>query len=229
MAARPLSLKKYLLAFLLTIIIFSGGVLLGLFLENARLQDTKQITLQDKVNLRSLQLQQSYIKSGSADCSSLNQLLENNIDELGQKMALIMDYEKNAFFSQEEFNLELRDYFLTEIQFLLLSREIDQKCQKGNVKIIYFYSEDETDTQGDILDYIKKIFGSKVLVFSLNSAFAQEPMISLLLNSYKIDLFPAVVIEERVFQGHTPLETLKKAVCEEFRKIGETLPEPCKS
>ena len=94
MAQRKLSTKKYVLALILTIIIFLGGIVAGVMLEDARLKDTKQITLSEKVNLRSLQLQKEYIDLGIAECNALNHILEANINELAKKIAIIIDYEK---------------------------------------------------------------------------------------------------------------------------------------
>ena len=223
---RKVSTKKYLLAFILTIIIFAGGVVLGIKLEGARLSDAQQITLQEKTNLLSLQLQQKYIESGIAECNALNQILEANINELGKKMATIIGYEKKALLSEGDFRLQLRDYFLTEIQFLLISEEISQKCKTDNVKVIYFYDENEFDTQGKILDYLKQLFKNKILVFSFDSRFTEEPMIRVLLDSYKIKEFPAVVVGSKVFQGHTSVEPLMETICADFKKRGN-IPEEC--
>ena len=229
MVKRSLSTKKYILAFFLTLVVFSGGIVVGLVLENARLQDAKQITLNEKVNLQSLQLQQNYIDSGLADCDALNKVLEVNINELTKKMGLVIDYEKKSFFNEDEFNLQLREYFLTEIQFLLASQEIDSKCKKDNVKIIYFYDESDSNTQGKILDYLKKVFNEEILVFSFNSEFNEEPMINILLTSYNIEQFPAVVIEENVFQGHTSVEKLMVTICKEMEKAKTNIPSKCKT
>lgn len=224
---RKTSTKKYLLAFVLTLVIFSGGIVVGIVLENARLSSAQEMTLQEKVNLRSLQLQQKYIDSGTADCKTLHTILENNIDELSRKMATITDYEQKAVFNEEEFNLQLQDYFLTEIQFYLLSQEIDQKCRPDSVKVIYFYDENADDTQGDILRYLKKKFDSKLLVFSLNSAFTREPMIKTLLTSYKITQFPSMVVEDEVFQGHRNVKETMDIICRKFLETGIDLPEEC--
>ncbi len=223
---RKISSKKYLIAFILTVIIFFGGILTGMALEKARLNDSKQINLNEKLNLRSLQLQETYIDSGFSDCNALNKVIETNIHELAKKMSIIIDYDKESIFSPDEFDLQLRDYFLTEVQFLLISQEIDQKCEKDNVKVIYFYDDDENDTQGKILDYIKKKLQNKVLVFSFNSAFKDEPMIDILLESYNITTFPSVVVENNVLQGHTKVEPLFKAICNEFTESAK--PVECK-
>lgn len=224
---RPTSVKKYVIAFFLTLLIFSGGILIGILFDNARLSSAQQITLQEKVSLRSLQLQQNYIESGITDCKTLNTILENNINELGRKVGIIIDYEKKALFNQEEFNLQLQDYFLTEIQFYFLAQEINKKCPQNNVKILYFYDENKDDTQGDILAYLKKRFGSKLLIFSLNSQFSQEPMIGTLLTYHNITQYPALVIEEKVFQGHRTAKQLMEDICGEFMGMETEVPEDC--
>lgn len=225
---RKTSLKKYLLAFILTLVVFSGGIVVGILLENTQLNSSQQIILKEKVNLRSLQLQQDYIGSGTTNCNTLHSILENNIDELGKKMALVIDYEKKAIFNQEEFNLQLRDYFLTEIQFYLISQEIDKKCKQDSVKVIYFYDENKEDTQGDILRYLKKKFDAKILIFSLDSGFTQEPMINTLLTSYNITAYPSIVVGEKAFQGRRDVRELMNILCSEFIEIGTEVPKECK-
>ena len=220
---RKISLKKYLVAFILTLIVFLGGLLIGVMFENVRLNHSKQISLEDKVSLRSIQLQQNYIDSGLADCNSLNKILDVNLNELGRKMAEVLSYEEDSMFNQDQFNLVLRDYFLTEIQYLLTSQEIDKKCNKDNVKIIYFYDESSYDTQGDILGYIKKLFKNNVLIFSFNSDFKDEPMINLLLTSYDIKEYPSVVVEDKLYSGHNSVEKMKEIICKEFLKMEKML------
>lgn len=224
---RKISFKKYAIAFILTLLVFSGGMMVGITLENARLSSAEQITLKEKVSLRSLQLQHNYIDSGVTDCKTLNTILENNINELEKKVRVIIDYEKKALFNEEEFQLQLQDYFLTEIQFYFLAQEIEQKCPQHNVKVLYFYDENKDDTQGNILGYLKKKFDNRLLIFSLNSQFPQEPMINTLLTYYNITQYPAVVIEEEVYQGHQTTEKLIEDICKEFIKKGGGIPEDC--
>lgn len=224
---RKISTKKYLLAFVLTLIVFAGGILIGVMLENIRLNHSNQIILAERINLRSLQLQQKYIESGQADCKTLNKILEADINELNNKMADVIEYEKKSFFNQNEFNLLLQDYFLTEIQFLLVSQEIDKKCERDSIKIIYFYDENKEETQGVILDYLKKIFDRRLLIFSLDSTFRQEPMINILLTSYKIETFPSMIIENKVLQGHKSVEELKEIICAKFADMDAEPPKDC--
>lgn len=221
---RKVSTAKYALAFILTLLVFSGGIAAGIFFEIIRLNHSRDLNLLEKVNLKSLQLQQEYVGSGIAECRALNQILERNIAELDLKVDLILDYEKKSFLNEREFKLQLRDYFLTEIQFLILSQEIDKSCRRDHVKVLFFYDENKQDTQGRILDYLKLLFGPRVLIFSFDSGFEEEPMIKLLLTSYQITTFPAVVVEDQVFQGLTSAKTLMAEIC---RQMPEDLPVEC--
>ena len=224
---RKLSGKKNLLAFVLTLLVFSGGMATGVFVENLRLDHSQQLALQEKVNLRSIQLQQNYIDSGIADCNALNDLLESYITNLGKKMADVINYDNNAVFNGYDFELVLRDYFLTEVQFFFTAEEIDKKCKRESVKVLYFYDESSFDTQGDILAYLKKLFKQRMLVFSFNSEFKEEPMIQLLLSSYNVSQFPAVVIDGKTYQGQRNVKEMMSIVCSEFAEIGAK-PKECR-
>ena len=224
---RKTSIKKYTIAFVLTLLVFSGGIMVGLGIENLRLNSAKQITLSEKVTLRSLQLQKDYISSGVTDCKTLNTILENNINELEKKVAIVIDYKKKALFNEEEFKLQLQDYFLTEIQFYLLAQEIEKKCPQNNIKVLYFYDENKDETQGDILIYLKKKFDNKLLIFSLDSGFTQEPMIKTLLTYYNITEYPALVMGNQVLEGHQSAEQLMQYICADFQQMNSTVPEEC--
>ncbi len=224
---RQLSTKKYAMAFILTVLIFIAGIGVGMLFEEVRLNQAQRDIINEKANLQSLQLQQKYIESGTGDCAALNRILEANINDLTEKMLAVIDYQQRSVFNQEQFDAQLRDYFLTELQFMLISEDIASKCEKDSVTVVYFYDENEQSTQGFILDYIKKVFGSKVFIFSFDSSFQEEPLIPALLTSYNITTFPSVVIEDQVFQGETAAPKLVDAICKEFTKIGGQMPQKC--
>ena len=75
---------------------------------------------------------------------------------------------------------------------------------------------------------MKDLFGDKVLIFSFDSGFKEEPMINMLLSSYGISTFPAVIVEDKVFQEHTAVKPLMKTICDEFTKLGTDIPKECR-
>ena len=65
------------------------------------------------------------------------------------------------------------------------------------------------------------------MIFSLDSGFMQEPMIKTLLTNYKINQFPALVIEDKVFEGHQTADQLMGHLCTEFLKMDTAVPPEC--
>ncbi|HLD39866.1 MAG TPA: hypothetical protein VJB13_01880, partial [Candidatus Nanoarchaeia archaeon] len=83
------------------------------------------------------------------------------------------------------------------------------------------------ETQGDILIYLKKKFDNKLLIFSLDSGFTQEPMIKTLLTYYNITEYPALVMENQVLEGHQSAEQLMQYICADFQQMNSTVPDEC--
>ena len=59
------------------------------------------------------------------------------------------------------------------------------------------------------------MFGDKLLVFSLDVGFS-EPMIQILKESYSVDEFPAIVVEDEAFEGLVRREELVEELCEYY-------------
>jgi hypothetical protein len=215
---RKLSKKKYLAAFVITLLVFTLGMLTGLLIEHAQVSNSRTIILEEKANLQSLQLQQQFIMSGETNCQALEGLITYNIDNLGEKIAYIETYNKKGIFNEEEFKMSLREYFLTEIQFLSTLDKIEKECGKEVVKVIYFY-DDQPTNQGAVLDYLKKRYGSQVLVFSFDSNVKEEPMIHVLMKTYNVTEFPSVVIDGTLYSGQTSVDDLIPQIEEEIKKI----------
>ena len=218
---REFSARLYIFSFLLTLLIFSLGLTIGLVVEKERLGIFNTLNMKQEADLKSLQLQQTYIESGNTNCNALNKILETNIEEVTESTTKIIDYNQKSIADDETFHLQLRDYFLTEIQFLVLSEEIKNTCGDDAVTILYFYDDNPYDVQGNVLLYLKEIFGSKLLIFSFDSNFAQEPMIDVLLKSNNVTIFPTVIANGKTFSGTTNAEDLKAFICEELHNEHE--------
>ncbi|MDP3919049.1 MAG: hypothetical protein Q8Q35_04075 [Nanoarchaeota archaeon] len=221
---RQITYKIYVFAFIVTSLIFVLGFTIGLAVEKERLQNFDIINTEQEVDLRSLQLQEAYIELGNANCDALNHILEGNIAEVADSMDKILEFNKKSVFDEKLFNLQLRDYFLTEIQFLIAANEIKTKCESDAVIIIYFYDEDQQDVQGEVLNYMKDKMGSKILVFSFDSNFKDEPMIEVMLKTYNVTEFPTVVANDKIYSGGVGSEELREFICQELEyENGECL------
>ncbi len=212
---KELNKSRYILAAILTIIIFASGIGIGLVMEKARMVSAEQSVLTQKLALSSLQVQQLYFDTYNiSSCESINKLLESNLDDLDMSMKDVRAYNKKAVIDQENFELNLRNYFVTELQYFLISEKMKQTCDTNSAGVLYFYTEtEESDRQGYVLDFIKKKFEDKVLIYSFNANFDQEPMINMLTESYGLKSFPSVVINGKTFEGYTTEEEISKQVC----------------
>jgi len=215
--SRKVTVKIYIFAFIVTVLIFSLGLTIGLVVEKERLQAFDKINMEQEVDLKSLQIQEAYIELGDTNCEALNEILESNIDDVSESMHRILEFNKRSVVDSELFELQLRDYFLTEIQFLLMANQIKERCGSDAVTVLYFYDDDELDLQGEILNYLKDRLGSKMLVFSFDSNYREEePMIDIMLKTYNITEFPTVVANDKVYHGGVESEQLRGYICEQL-------------
>ncbi|MFH1971855.1 MAG: hypothetical protein ABIJ18_00070 [archaeon] len=214
---RKISWKLYVFSLVVTIMIFVFGLSIGLVIEKERLQAVEEINLEQSIQMKSLQLQQFYLESGSVNCEAMNELFDVNMQGLFDSMNRVIEYNKKALIDSSLFEYQLRDYFLTEIQFLLFSDELDKQCGMDSVTVIYFYDENEQDVQGEVLDYLKKIFEERMLVFSFDSNFKEEPMIDVLMTSYDVTTFPTVIVNGKKFENGVGSDELKDYICSEFK------------
>lgn len=212
--ARTFSGWIYIFSFVASVVILLLGLSIGLVIEKERLQVINTINLQQEIDLESLQLQQIYMEKGELNCEAMNKIMESSINDVSDSMDKVVKYNKNSMIDTEMFRLQLRDYFLKEIRFFLLSKDIEEKCENDAVTVFYFYNEDNQDTQGDSLDYLKKIFGNKLLVFSFDSNFKEEPLIEVLLEEHNLTIFPSVIVDDIVYEGGITTDELMNYICD---------------
>ncbi len=200
---RRISTKKYIIAFIITLAIFVVGMLAGIVIEKARANKADLLNLEQGVAYSSLQLQELYLGSfENKSCSAMDIILANNLYNLDKAMRRVTDYEKNSLSSANEMRLNLRNYFLTEIRYFMLLERVEEVCNRSFVTILYFYGTEHTNEQGYALDYMKKVFGDDILIFSFDYEMRnEEPMIDVLLKSYNITAVPSIVVNGEKFDG----------------------------
>lgn len=209
---RHISTKKYLFAFIITTFIFVIGILAGMTVEKARANKADLLNLEQQVAYSSLYLQESFLTSfGNSSCSAMDIILAENLNNLDKAMRKVTDYNKNSLTVTKELNLNLRNYFLTEIRYLMLYDRVRQLCNTSAVTILYFYGPDVANKQGYALDYMKKIFGEQLLIFSFDYDMKhQEPMIDVLIKTHNITEVPSLVVDGEKFSGFVNEDILYK-------------------
>ncbi|RLE43330.1 hypothetical protein DRJ48_01235 [Candidatus Woesearchaeota archaeon] len=218
----------YIIAGIITALIFSLGLLLGLVLDYERLQYANRVTKQQEVNFKSLQLNSVLLdefKSKKELCSILQVSLQQVLTDLGYSLERIEEYEKESDINKEEYELILRNYLLDNIRYWLIARRGMDMCNMDMVTILYFFSEETCDicpTQGTLLTYYKKKYGNDLLVFPINVDLRkEEKVVPVLMGIFEIDTYPTLVINDKKYEGLVNREELGKLICASFKNASK--------
>ena len=241
---RPKRMHIILFAVIASIILYFSGVFSGLYANKLVKESTKQDidllkeeTQQDldvlqtyidflDSNLKSMQLEQTFSETLTEEemCDfsviSLNELFKQLSYYWDRLPFRIEEYEQYNVPS-EEYNLLKQQYAHVSIRTWILARNQYEKCDTNLVHGLYFYSSDcdECIKQGEQLDkFNEKVrkSGMEVVMFPIDF-YLEEPIVANLKTYYGIEKTPAVIVNDKVFQGRLfkAYELLPKEVTEE--------------
>lgn len=221
---RKLSRNKYIIAGIITFIVFVLGVFAGLFIESQRLGFTTKTLTQQKVDTGSLQLQYVYLNTLNLEenCGAVKKIFDDNLKTLDQSMKRVQTYTEGSTVDEEEFKLLSREFVLEQIKYWLLANQVKETCGFDIISVLSFFNKncDNCETQTFILEYLKKVFGEKFLLFHFNVEI-EEPMISTLLIQYNITTYPTIIIEGKKFEGLIGRDNLTEIVCDMYKEKPE--------
>jgi hypothetical protein len=227
MERRPVSKARYVAAAVITAVIFLLGMFVGLTVEGKRVNMMQDVYVEQQINFASSQMQYNYLQSsGELNCPAVYTVFYNNIKDLDSARVRLENYRQNSKINTESFELLKREYTLEEVRYWMLAEQAQKTCKQDIVRVLYFYGTDEQcpacGKQGFVLDYLKKLFGDKILIFALD-ANLNEPMINVLMRQFNVTSFPGVVVEtDMSSNGYVDKDTLLSVVCGNFNA---TLPE----
>ena len=216
MVDRKISKGKFGVALLITLMIFTIGILIGLLIEEKRLDYVQSISNKQNIEYNSLQTQYLYVSllADEKNCPTIINIFNKNLDELGRAQKRFEEYHVESSITRADFNNALREYLLAEIRYWLLAKKTKELCSIDTDTILYFYIGKEScvdcNSQGYVLDYLKGVYKDNLLIFSFNMENTNEPMVFVLKDTYNITKYPALVINDRKFEGLTSQEDIIK-------------------
>ena len=222
MVRRRMSRTKYLIAAGITAAIFFSGFFLGLVIENKRVDLMNSLYTEHTVAFTSSQLQFDYLNEiiGEESCDLIFDSYHRALEDLGKTTEKLEKYSETEKINEDEFNLLKREYLLSEIKFWLLARKIKDRCHVDMVPVMYFHTKKELcpdcDQQAFVLDYLKKKYGQRLLIFSFSTYDTSEPMIELLKSAHEITELPTVIIGDEKFDGFTARTALERTICSQY-------------
>ncbi|MDD5331772.1 MAG: conjugal transfer protein TraF [Candidatus Nanoarchaeia archaeon] len=218
---RSLRKRRYLFAFLITAAIFLIGMLVGYSFNIQKENSLNEVMSNQRMDYDSLQLQYAFIDvmKNNGMCDGISETLSKSVSDLEELRVRIENYNKDDRFSMVDYQNLKRDYLLAQIKYWLLDKQSKEICRRDSVSILYFYTNEcaDCETQSYVLTYLKELFGERLLVFSIDSEFKEEPLVDILLKTYGVNEFPTLVIEEKSHSGLLESDGLKEEVCSYFK------------
>lgn len=222
---RKISKRTYIFAALLTLLIFSFGLSLGMIIDNERFKWMEDTNNGQEINYQSLQFQYLYVselEDSNESCRALSATLEKSVAELSESLDKFIQYNEQKTIRNGNFEVIARRYLLDNLKYWLFVQKARDACGGINsIDILYFYSEENCDTcpnQGVLLTYYKKIFKENLLVFPINIDLGdKEPMVKLLMSQFNIESTPSIVINDNAYSGVVNKERLGSLICSSFR------------
>ena len=223
---RNISKDKYIIAGVITILIFSLGLMLGLILEDYRYNIVDEINTEQEINHLSLQMQYLYLDvfRNYNNCPILSTTLKETIEDLDQSLSEVIAYEEDNENDGIKKNLIMRRYALDNLRYWLLALERKERCDFDIVPILYLYATEcpSCPNQGAILTYFKKKFGEQVLVFPINLDLRnEEPMIEITIKQFNLTKFPTMIIDNKKYEGVIPKEKMGELICNSLQNSSQ--------
>jgi len=194
---------------LLTIIIFSAGILLGN--HNTNKKFSKVVDLSDNLRLETLGIEVEYDILAENICENEDALyLTSELFDISEKV----DFMENELGSNNEQVTQLKkQYFILEARHWILAKKRVESClgnNKGlnNTIVLYFYSNQgdcpRCSEQGAVLTHLhKKYEGMKVYSFDMN---IESPIVNVLKGLYDITNVPGLVVNDELHEGYMDID-----------------------
>jgi len=201
-------LRRYLVALILTILIFLIGVMLGGGIANIKIGKLAKLEREMKTRIMDLELQ--FLLAEEQPCSSELPGLAEELYQIGGKL----NYMERQKGMDDPDVLELKKYYsLLQIRHWLFLKMVKERCKRDLHLILYFYSNepkkcDRCGDQGIILSYLRKKYPN-VRVYSFDVGL-DSGAIKTLMKNFDIEVVPTVVVDGKVLHGFQKKEELER-------------------
>ncbi len=194
---------------ILTLIIFSAGILFGVEMQKNRINEIKNDYKEMQISWNDIQLQSDIIQenlktNNEKFCENMineNLRFGDDIYERGKKIAT---YEKRNDFETNLY-VEKREYNLLRLQFWINSISIKEMCNNSDyINVVYLYKDNVTTTKkveqdkiSELLFNIKQEYGKNIMLIPLATDL-NLTSVNAMMNKYNITEFPTILFNENI-------------------------------
>jgi len=147
--------KKYIVAFVLTVLIFGTALYTSNYLNSKKIEDVKNVEDRVSLDILSSETQFNLLEETSCKNISPSGFLSPELGSLGDRLS----YAENQNFNKTDLTSLKQSYFLLEIKDYLLMKKVTEKCGNKQTFILYFYTNDgdcpDCDTMGAVLTELR--------------------------------------------------------------------------
>lgn len=221
---RKIKKRRYVIALIITLLVFFFGAMFGILMEGQRIQYIKEKADEQKLDYMNLQFQYEFINQlrEDANCPLFIKTLNTNIEDLEETRARLSTYGSDAWVSKKEFDSLYNEYILSQLNYWLLAKDARDLCELETARILYFFSNDKEcascEEQAFILTYLKNKLGDRLLNFALNAQFRDNQALGLVMDVYSVTTFPTLIIEGEKFEGLVSKQEILQEICQYYRE-----------
>ena len=206
---------SYLVAGIVSLVIFILGFLLGFTILDMQLEDLRMEMDKNELELRNIQLELLFLDmlGNETFCPYLKERI-NHIDrktwELGNKLV------NPEGLNEKYFDIIKRRYSISLIEDWLFSKELSERCETERINVLYFFEldSDTCQAQGYVLDYmVEKDEEDALHIFAIDRNL-DEPIIQLMVQNYNITKAPTIVVNGEKHEGLKNNEELTSIFCD---------------
>lgn len=203
-------------ALLLTVVIFVLGLLLGVAIENSRLNDVNDYYAMSEISLMDIVALNNMFDLESNNC---NALINSNLefaDRIYEEAKLLEKYEAAGKLT-DNIKLSHKKYDLLRTFLWTNAIKTNQQCSPNNFNVVVYLYEYETEdlaqkaTQNvwsKVLFDLKQDKGSEIVLIPIA---ADSNLVSLdtLVAGYGIEKYPVVIVNDKVITQLTNMKELE--------------------
>ncbi|MFP4402172.1 MAG: hypothetical protein ACLFPL_02975 [Candidatus Nanoarchaeia archaeon] len=221
---REIHKSRHIIVLILTVIIFSLGVLIGSQVEDFRIDNLENQFREESNKFTQIQAEIDYINfliesEDNISCGTLTDSYLTSVEQLDDSVFRLENYQSTATFNQKQYRELQNQYFNLETRYFILAQSINTICPFSFDTILYFYTDDENcpecEDQGVYLDHIKNKYQDDVMIFSFDTQ-GSSNIVTLLRLNYDIDVFetPTIIINGEEQLGFSSSQTIEEYLFE---------------
>jgi thiol-disulfide isomerase/thioredoxin len=209
--------KRYFIVFIITAAIFLLAFWMSTVFSNNKISQLREIQEQIAIDILSTETRYSLLEQTSCDHAVSGSEVEQGLSRELNDLARRLKFMESQFGVENEDVLFIKKYYsLLQVKDFLLMEELNDRCGEELFTILYFHQGDCPDCQKQSLvldELVEEYPGTRVYWFDKD---VNTPPIQTMLSIFDIEQGPALVINDKTYEGFLTFEEIQEIAPEAF-------------